>query len=75
MITAETTTKPRKWGNSLGITIPKEIVEKENITTKDELVVNIRKKRNNEDIKKLFGKFKFKQNTQSIKDDMRKGWD
>jgi len=71
----ETTTKPRKWGNSLGITIPKDIVEKENITTKDELVVDIRKKHNTDDIKRLFGKFKFKQSTQSIKDDMRKGWD
>ncbi|MBI4174643.1 MAG: AbrB/MazE/SpoVT family DNA-binding domain-containing protein [Candidatus Aenigmarchaeota archaeon] len=71
----ETTTKPRKWGNSLGITIPKEIVEKEGITLRDELIVDIKKKRNVEGVKKLFGKFKFKKSTQEIKDEMRKGWE
>lgn len=71
----ETTMKPRRWGNSLGITIPKEIVEKEKITLKDELIVDIRKKRSKNDVKKLFGRFKFNRSTQEIKDEMRKGWE
>ena len=71
----ETTTKPRKWGNSLGITIPKEIVEKEGITLRDELIVDIKKKRDVESVKRLFGKFKFTKSTQDIKDEMRKGWE
>jgi len=27
-------TIPKQWGNSLGITIPKEVIEKENISIK-----------------------------------------
>ena len=71
----ETIARPRKWGNSLGITIPKEIVEEENITLKDELVVDIRKKGDVSEIRGLFGKFKFKKSAQQIKDEMRKGWE
>ena len=70
----ETITRPRKWGNSLGITIPNKIVEEENITLKDELVVDIRKKDGLREIRGLFGKFKFKKSAQQIKDEMRKGW-
>ena len=70
----ETIRKPKRWGNSLGITIPKEIIEKEGITLKDELIVDIRKKENSANIKPLFGKFKFKESTQKLKDEMKKGW-
>ncbi|MBI2076095.1 MAG: AbrB/MazE/SpoVT family DNA-binding domain-containing protein [Candidatus Aenigmarchaeota archaeon] len=41
----ETVVKPKKWGNSIGIIIPKEIIEKEDITLKDELVVYVEKKK------------------------------
>lgn len=71
----EMTVKPRKWGNSIGIAIPKHIVEKEKITLKDDLVVDIRKKKNSEEVRKFFGRFKFSQSTQQIKEDMRKGWE
>ncbi len=36
-------TKPRRWGNSLGIIIPKKIAEKENITTEAEVCIEIKK--------------------------------
>ena len=68
----ETITKPRKWGNSLGFTIPKKSVDGEDITLKDELVVDIRKKT---DIRDLRGLFKLKKPTQEIKDEMRSGWE
>ena len=71
----ETVVKPRQWGNSLGITIPKKIVEEEGITLKDELIVDIRKKRDLRNIRALFGKFKFKRSTQDIKDEMKEGWE
>jgi len=64
--------KPRRWGNSLGITIPKRVVEEEGITLKDELVVAIKKKIDISDIK---GLFKFKKSAQKIKDGMRQGWE
>jgi len=41
----ETVAKPKKWGNSIGIIIPKEIIEKEDITLKDELIVYVEKKK------------------------------
>ena len=64
--------KPRRWGNSLGITIPKQVVEEEGITLKDELVVAIKKKI---DISDIRGLFKFKKSAQEIKDEMRQGWE
>jgi antitoxin component of MazEF toxin-antitoxin module len=44
----EVTTKPKKWGNSIGIIIPKEAIEREKITLKDELILHIEKKSNKE---------------------------
>ena len=41
----ETIVRPKKWGNSIGIIIPKEIIEKEDITLKDELVIYVEKKK------------------------------
>jgi antitoxin component of MazEF toxin-antitoxin module len=71
----ETICRPKKWGNSLGITIPKEIVEKERITVKDELVIDIRKAQDKNAVKNLFGTLRFRQSAQELKDEMRKGWD
>ena len=44
----EVSAKPKKWGNSIGIIIPKEVIDLENITIEDELVVKIEKKKNKE---------------------------
>ena len=41
----KTECKARKWGNSLGITIPREIVEKEHIKADEALIITIKKKR------------------------------
>ncbi|MEK6962990.1 MAG: AbrB/MazE/SpoVT family DNA-binding domain-containing protein [Nanoarchaeota archaeon] len=46
----KTSCKARKWGNSLGITLPKEIVEQQHIKPNEELIITIEKKR-----PKLFG--------------------
>ena len=47
----ETTAKPKKWGNSLGIIIPKDVVEKEKITLDDELILHIEKKKDKDKAK------------------------
>lgn len=60
----ETVVKPKKWGNSIGIIIPKEIIEKEEITLKDELVVYVEKK------KKLDKKRLMKEGYIEMKSDM-----
>ncbi|KHO48508.1 MAG: hypothetical protein QT00_C0001G0527 [archaeon GW2011_AR5] len=44
----ETIAKPKKWGNSIGVIIPKEIIEEQNITLEDELVLHIEKKKDKE---------------------------
>ena len=44
----ETIARPKKWGNSIGVIIPKEIIEEQNITLDDELVLHIEKKKDKE---------------------------
>jgi len=40
----EVVVKPKKWGNSLGMIIPREVVAEQKITLKDDLIVHIKKK-------------------------------
>ena len=44
MIKMEIECITRKWGNSIGITIPKEVVEKEHIMTNEKVKVSIKTK-------------------------------
>ncbi|MDI6721122.1 MAG: AbrB/MazE/SpoVT family DNA-binding domain-containing protein [Candidatus Aenigmarchaeota archaeon] len=44
----EVIVKPKKWGNSVGVIIPKEIIEMNKITLKDELILHIEKKTDKE---------------------------
>ena len=61
----------RKWGNSLGFIIPKEIVEKENIKPNTKIRFEIRRVT---DISSTFGMLKRKMSGQEAKDRMREGW-
>jgi len=69
-ITMAIRTVVRKWGNSLGVVIPREEASKEGIRENDEVEIVIRKAA---DIRELFGKFKFK-DLQRVKEEIRKGW-
>jgi len=60
----------RRWGNSLGVVIPREEVSKEGLKENDEVEIVIRKA---VDIRQLFGKYKFR-DLQSLKDELREGW-
>jgi len=62
--------KLKRWGNSFGVVVPKEIVEKEGLKEGEEVEISVRKA---SDIKQLFGKYPFK-NLQLQKERMRKGW-
>jgi len=60
----------RKWGNSLGVVIPREEASKEGLHENDEVEIVIRKA---VDIRQLFGKYKFRE-LQSLKEELREGW-
>ncbi|HLC70872.1 MAG TPA: AbrB/MazE/SpoVT family DNA-binding domain-containing protein [Candidatus Nanoarchaeia archaeon] len=69
MIELETVT--RKWGNSLGITLPKDEVERQHIEENEKVLVLVIKK--NQTPHKLFGMMRGKWNKtgQQIKDEIR----
>lgn len=70
---AELNARVRKWGDSLVVIIPKEIADKERISTNDNIYVKIEKKMNFLD---LFGiaKGKIKKSAQQLKNESREGW-
>ena len=65
---------PKRWGNSIGITIPKGVIEKENISPKKKtkfLVVGSEMG----SLKKAFGSLKLKKPTQKAMDEIDEGYD
>lgn len=70
----ELITKPRKWGNSLAVILPKNIVESQKISKNVEIQIEIKKQRPTG--RKLFGMCKdWKKPTQQIKNEMKEGWE
>ncbi len=69
---AETIVK--KWGNSLGIVLPKELVDTQHIHENDKVTVFLVKEA---DLTSSYGalKGKLKMSGQDFKDMVRKGWD
>ena len=68
----ETETVVRKWGNSLGVVLPKELVEMQNIKEGDVLSLPVVIKK--ADLSKIFGSLKTGENSQKFKDRAREGW-
>jgi antitoxin component of MazEF toxin-antitoxin module len=62
--------KLKRWGNSFGVVLPKDIVEKEGLREGEEVEISVRRASN---IKQLFGKYPF-ENLQQQKERMRRGW-
>ena len=65
---------PKQWGNSVGITIPREIIEKENISPKKRarfLVIGS----GMDGLKKSFGSLKLKKSTQKVMGEIDEGYD
>ena len=69
----EIETVAKRWGSSIGIILPKAIIEENKIRENDKIIVEIKKKAL---AGELFGKLpNWKKSTQEIKDEMRKGWE
>ena len=68
------TSTARRWGNSIGITIPREVIKKEKISPKQRvkfLVVGAEM----DNLKKAFGSLKLKKETQKVMDEIDAGYD
>jgi antitoxin component of MazEF toxin-antitoxin module len=70
----EVKTIARKWGSSIGVILPKNVVEAKKIRESDEVVITIEKIRPKAGV--LFGYLKgWKKPTQEIKNELREGWE
>jgi antitoxin component of MazEF toxin-antitoxin module len=61
----------RKMGNSLGLIIPKDEVERHKLAEGDIVELEVERRAN---VRELFGALKFKEETQKLKDEARRGW-
>ncbi len=62
--------KTKKWGNSVGLIIPNEAIEKLNIKPEEEIVIEIEKKNNA--LKEMFGTMSSKKTAKQILDETRR---
>jgi len=62
--------KTKKWGSSLGIIIPKIIVEQENLKQNQLIKILAVETEAKTKVKDVFGKLKFKRPTQEILDEV-----
>lgn len=58
----------RKWGNSIGVALPSEVIREENIMPNDKLVLSVRKV---VPLKDIFGKLKMKESAEEILKEIR----
>ena len=64
--------KTRKWGSSIGVVIPKEVVDEIGIKPDERIIIEIKKRPL---AKEFFGMFpNWGMPTQEIKNEMRTGW-
>ena len=69
----EIETKTKKWGSSLGIIIPKKIVEEENLEQNQVIRILAVETKSKIKVKDIFGRLKnWKINSQEFKDEIRK---
>ena len=61
--------KTRKWGSSLGVVIPKEIVKELKLKENQDVVLDIKPKEN--PLKELFGSVKLSKPTEQILKEIR----
>lgn len=66
----EIKTKLRKWGNSFGVVVPINFVEKEGAKEGDELVILMRKEEKRNILRETFGTHKFKKPVEQMMKEM-----
>lgn len=64
--------KIKRWGNSLGIVLPKKIVEEQGLEEGEEVIIQVFRPL---DLTEVFGTLKADINSQEMKDEARKNWD
>ena len=65
--------KLRKWGSSYGLIVPMKLVKEKNLQEGEELDFNVNTRN---PIREVFGMLKdWKTDTQTLKDEIKKGWD
>lgn len=64
------TVMTKKWGNSIGVIIPREVVEKEGIKPEQKVSLDVKPLKNS--LAEFFGKFKTGRDVQEIKNELRK---
>ncbi len=64
-------TKVRCWGNSLGVILPKALVDEEELKEGEEVEITVHKV---SDVRSLRGKYPFK-DLQREKDEMKRSWE
>ncbi len=62
--------KTKKWGNSIGVVIPSETIERLSIKPEEEIIIEIEKKNNV--LKEMFGKAKIKKSSKKMIKEFRK---
>ncbi len=68
----EAETVVKKWGGSLAVVLPKELVDNTHVGENDKVIISVRKEA---DLRGMFGSLKTKMTGQEFKDLVRKGWD
>ena len=70
----EIKTIAKRWGSSIGVILPKAVVEANRIRENDKVIIDVK---NRPLAKQFFGRFKgkFKKSAQELKDEARRGWD
>jgi len=68
----EIETIARKWGDSIAVIIPKNIVESEKIRPQTKIKIKFVRE---DDLSDLFGKLKTKKTPQQLKNEGRDGWE
>lgn len=65
----------RRWGNSIAVVIPKEIIDNQRIKEDQEIVIEIKMEKPT--VGELFGKFPRLRDwsAQELKDEARRGWE
>jgi len=62
----------KKWGNSMGVVLPKQLIEKERLKENERIFVEIVKEA---DLTKMFGILPRKMSGQKFKEMVRRGWE
>ncbi|MEK6886776.1 MAG: hypothetical protein AABW88_03010 [Nanoarchaeota archaeon] len=63
----------KEWGSSIGVIIPKSVVNKEHIKKNEKIIMSFKKVHTAREIWGMLSGWKI--DTQKAKDEMRRGWD